>query len=845
MLTRVGTPSPLQVAAGQYVTVSLQVQSDRDLTGQVLRLNPATFSTLSPPAGVTDVYSLVYPTAPGTYPMQLDGPAVWGRHRVEITVLSPRSFRLTLGFIATSLTGFIGGATAPNPAQPFTPYASTDSAVGLHLRAGSDELTTYVPVALRPFCGGSDVEFVFSTRKTEGRQRITAKINPKANSDVFVGVYRTRGATGGRGVVADIDLHYAKAGSSTPQDVDGLPRTAFIKALRYDPSSGTDGGKSLIYIDLDTDYAEVDYRVYVVYNNGEGWESCVSQAKPAPELPVIAGDISYSLDDGTTEYTEGCLTSIPPCKSFAVTVRMDAASYRAALTAAGLDGDMTDYFRGVSVTRQASFTGLPSGPALLVSQGIDVNGAFATVQHEVDPGTTFLVFAFRFKLPTESQVVYCPVQLSAVDYGQLIAPDKVCAEQAEALRIDLPAALPDGRVVVTQYDRAGQYEAGQGVVTDGTAIEIDPTTIPLGTSRCYEVCVEQNVPAAQPCTCDCGCVNVYFQVKPNSDGQTYTYTVGVNRPDLLASKIKTLNGGGQTVTGQARITGTGTIRGASYGDPQDVYLSAVVTLEDGCVFRSPLQTLSPANGDDVPNLKLCEATCDCADVPPPPPECDNFASITHACTDDGVLTIEHTQDFSATVATDVIECSLNGQTWGACQASYSTPVRVRRRVTFTEACPPIALDYQAACEVQADCLNTADLELEQTDTALTLTVVGDYSSQAVTETAYYSLNGGKTFEDYTGPVTITGSEDIRAYAVVRFGDGCPTITTPIQSGAGQLNTADPFVAYCDEAGETTGYAAVSFADGLPQTTYFDNKLRQQASPPAGSPCEAFAPCSTC
>ena len=833
MLSPVGTPSPIQGAAGQYVRASSQFQSTTPLTGRSITFNPGFTASQSAPTNAS-AWVVTYP-ASGTVDMTFTGPAVWKNYRATLEVINATNFRISLYFLIGQGRDYVGGATAPDNSNPFT---QLPTAVTFAVSDGGTPAYVTTPIQATGFCQGGGI--TFDIDYTSG-VRVTINSSQSVVSTAYVGFYRTDAISGTQAFPDDADFNYGTL-SLSPAATD-FPEGCFASRRPFLPSSSSNGDRASVSLSCVSPGAQ--YRLYVVYNDGKRWRSCQSEViELVSNLPVIAGDISYSISDGTNTYAVGCLTEVPPCKDLAVSVTMDPTTYNAALANNNISGVHDDYLTGIEVTVQTSFSGAASG----VRRSVAVNGSTGTFNYAAEPGTVYLVFIFTYTFPDRVDTILAPVQISTVDYTTLIGPSELCAEDTSPITVDLPQSISGA--LITQYDAPGQYVAGTGITAAGNVLTIDPTSIPVGVRRCYEICAEDpKGGTSQDCVCDCECINVYFEA--SICGGQLTARMGINASlgdslltsaDIKQISFSASGGISQTSTNATVVSGTASI--PSY---PIIYVSGQVELTNGCVYSTPMQTFDLRNNcqDDVPSLRLCNANCNCDDVPPPPSACENFIEITDVC-QNGMLSFQHNEQFNSPVASDVIECSLDGQTWGPCSVQYSeTEVHSRRTVSFGDDCPDLTVTHVGRCTADRNCVNSAQLLVDKTDTLLTLTVQGTYGSPVGAETIYYSIDGGGTYQVYTAPVTLSGSEVITAYSLTTFSDGCPDVLTPVVDAGGAALSGEPFVTYCDGDGNVTGFALAVVDPSGNQTIYYDANMVQRDTVPAGSPCEPYVDCATC
>ena len=835
MITVVGTPTPIVGAQGQYVTATVRFQSDTPLTGKVLKMNPGLFTVNTETQNGSWAYTLAYPPSAGTYAMSFTAPAAWKNGRADLEVIDAQNFRIRLYFFLTTQIGYVGDPVSPGlPFNGGQVYGGT-STVSILLEINGATGYGAVPVSALDFGTVATIAVDYS----DGIQvNVTA---PKGTgSEAFIGLYRVSDLAG---------VQYAELGFGiTP--VDNLPDTCFLSGTTFITSG--DIAKAKFKIDPACLLDGVEYRAYVIYYS-DRWRSVrTGTLQPGQAKPVITGTVSYSITDGVSTYTTGCLTDVPPCKSYSATVKMDKASYETALAGAGFTGTIETRFKAVKLTVQESLGDTQTGSAYPVQVTSLADGIQATAAFQAPPGNNYLVFGFQFDFSGQLDTVLVPVQFSAVDYVPLLGPEELCLENPDPIRVPLPEA--PGTIYGSMYDNPGQFVPVSGVTIDGDTLEIDPTTLPSGTGRCYELCSEVAVPVDQPCVCLCFCANLTLTIFLANPNGIYTYLANLGFP-INSTNLRdfTLEVSGDN--GDAQLNGT-ELRGTGTTLDGKVYIKGSFRIEGGCNYTIPTQSYQLDMGRNpnreqedgiVRELQLCQADCDCEEVPPPAPDCDNAIAISSSCAT-GELVFSFAEDFTSAVATDVIECSVDGGAFGACAASYAAGQRVtaRRTVTFSDDCPQITAIHNGYCEPVLNCLNSATLAIDKTDTLLTLTLAGDYSSAPATETIYYSVNGGIAYQEYTAPVTLTGNENIRAYAAVTFADGCPDVVTQTLSAGGvAAGSTEPLVTYCNSAGDVTGFAVLSGSAPNLQTLYFDADMVQIQTVPDGSPCEVYEPCATC
>ena len=857
----VSRTAPVILTAGQYATVSHTFNTLEVLTGRVMYFNPGVFTKIDEEPPTNEGWFLPYPATPGTYPMEFASELIWKNHRADLEVVNSTTFRIIYRFFVSTKIGFIGGDLPPDHSRPFDDgnYGNLLMRISMHVRAGNLTTVGRIPCSLRRWCQAPEGDVDWQTASPDpfdpGKVLITAKLPGRVQGDSFVGFYRTDQVSNQTGLVDDISLKYVKAHPSPPVPVDDIPSDSITTAVVYNTRAG---GASRIYIKVPLENFDPNgrYVVYVVYDLGTGPRSCRTTFSLADRFPIITGNVAYEIkdDDGNT-YTKGCLVGVPPCMNLGLKVTMDAASYNAALAAAKVSGDINANFQGVTVTEQETFNDAQSGPSLRIRSSRNSAGIWADVEgYQVKPGTTYLVFGFRFIVGDGfEQTILVPVQISAASYGEVAAPEYLCAEDEDDIIITLPESTTDQTLMIGQSDNGRPFTEAQGITRTGNVLTIDRNSLLFGAARCFRVCTMGAEAVEQECNCDCPEVEFYFSLSlaDGADGgQVVTYKIGVVDAALLPSNVKTMQVFGKTVAvanDTSEITGTFNID----GNRGNFNLIGVAEMENGCKYKTPQQAFGYYPGairSVYRVVRVMDSVCNCEDVPPPPTQCNNFAVITHRC-EGGQMYFDHDESFSSVVDTDVIQCKVDGGSYGECLASYpvGTAVTVRRVVSFVADCDAIETVYRAECGgVPVTCINTATLSLEAANDTLTLTVAGDYSSAVLDESIFFSLDGGLIFEKYTTPVALDGTEQIRAYSITTFVDGCPEVVTPMQSVKGEIISEDPFVDYCDDEGKITGYALITFpAPGVIETVYLNAAMQIIPTPPPGSPCANTAPCYTC
>lgn len=833
MLNVVGTPQPIQATSGQYVKATVQFSSTVRLDGLQILFNPGLFASAPSAIIGTLGYSVAYPDDTIPVDMNYSAPPIWKNRRAQIERIDRSNFKIHLYFFCTTKIGFIGGAVSPDHNNPFQPYSGSN-VIGFRVTVGQSTATATIPVTLRSFCNPA---LNFETTYNAEQTFVKAFLPGPSVSDVFIGVYKTSGATNNLPLVEDIGLNYARVGAVSPVGVDLIPNDVISAAVMS-------ADQSNVRVTLDHDFLEFsqDYKLYVVYNSGNGWASCVSSViNRADNVPVIAGDVSFVVDIDGTLHNSGCYQNVPPCIEMTVQVIIDGATYNAALAAAGLPGSLAENFVSVAVTPQFDFNGTPSGSSIPVLSGVTAGNASAITIYTPVSNINYLVFSFRFLVNGITQYIYVPVEIRSVEQVELLGPETLCAEDDGLITINLPSEI--GTAAITQYDQPGEFEAAQGVTVSGSTITIDPESIPVGVQRCYEICETSEVVVTQPCVCECECVTLEYTARAVPEGGEHTFDLRVLNSANLESPIVRFQVDHTTI-GDVNYGAVDRVLGTAAGS--DFYVTPEVELANGCVYSFPSVFFRLQPGEQqVTTREVCSAGCNCDEVDPEV-SCENYVDITHEC-DKGNIVITHDQSFASPVVSDEITCSADGGAFGACGAyTDDQNVTVRRRVVFSDGCPPIEATHQAICGKSTTCVNSALLELSTDNDELTLTLTGTYNSNVTSETIYYSLDGGSNFQAYTVPVALDGSETIRAYSATVFSDGCPDVLTPIQGVDGVAGGSDPFVQYCDNEGDVTGFALVTFdAQGNPSTVYFDVNMQETQSVPAGGPCEAFVECLTC
>lgn len=776
MLSQSTIPNPIQAAQGQYVETCCTFTSDVSLNGKLIRVNLGMFVDItSPPPTTSALYQGIYGTNTLLTYVGVDPNAE--NVEVELEAIDDFNFKIYWrGFIGENYGTWLTDIGVNNATLLSNP-SSANSNIGIHVDVNGDTITCLVPLQSNETC--SDPVLINTTLGYCPGQDLV--IAPKItgnniSNNFYFGWYREDSISNSTGLLPDTGLNYALIGTGVTQ-VGNIPFSCIKDGGGFTNNPGGPGPSApaatgQVTIDGSCLLPNACYRAYVVYKQNGEWKSCISDPikQKGNVNNIIYGDLTYCLTDvtGLEHESNGCFSGVSGCGEIKVCVKMDEASYNAALLAEGLPGSMQDNW----VETNVLFGSIP------VTVDAAYNETCATFNEALITGCRQIVFMHVFQMDGYRDYVYVPVEicfnegfddinLTILDENNNVVESDYCAED-DAI---LTAAIPSGATANLMVNDA--IVQSNALSVSGTVLTIDTSLLEIDVCYCVKI-VEQGEDNEEPCVC------------PPCERKTMSFIL-TGPPDPVIEVGLMWNGCEGTVTetisNQTVTHDTGTITLPLNQSTMNLVVNAVDPVT-GCIHTGSYSGDTDTNASFfLQRVTLTQPDCDCDEEPT---DCDNTASIGNINCDNETQTITFSFDsnFNSPVANDIRLVSTDGINYSPASTSYTGEdvIFIDWLIDFDDDCPPIRIIESIECLPSAQCVNQRQITCICVNSTLVLGYTDNINSPIVTDILYISIDGGVSYTEYNPlssytPITLNQGEEAIIYSITTFDDGCADLQT--------------------------------------------------------------------
>ncbi len=791
------------LAQGQYSCHCCRYKSDASLTGLRIYVNPGVFvDSIDFDPDASKGYTLLYPSAAGTYSMTLQGiTSQYDNLKATLTVINSTEFVIEYCFVVGRVVGYLDNYTYDSYNQLFLPV---NGKYYLDLKVtvvSADKLISancYKEVNVNNVKECDNYYLSIDGKSVNGWQQgndleIEFTLFDGVYDDLFfAGIVRVDNVTNSKRFIEDLSLNYASIGNFAALGVAGIPYQAFNDGrVIWQNTTGFSSGK----VTIDKDYFEAggEYRVYFVVKNLCEWQSCFTTViaeeivNTCPELDFAFTPLVLNLQNGVS-YDKEAYININPCKVLDAGIKIDKTLFDAELLAKGysvatFDNSIQDVkvYATNALTPNAAKELLSGSLYNYVTGTIDVITFGFRIPDEWAGKTKYLFFEYDFLIEGNEYEIIIPLQFTVNDYSNEITlssshPEYYCFESPEDVTFCF--ANPDD----TQYfyvlvTRNGEIDSTSDLVIaqDGTTFDGNEgcITVPyVNLDEDVEYCIKVFGEEDEICDdiCQCDYLELTWETEYKDDKRVTTaYAL------LPFSVVDILNFKITDATGYEYFSdesGSAFILLAIDGNQDQYYLNFDVTLKNGCIYHIEKDIYDPDLGTEM--LWLCN------DGTPP-------GTLALPCTKDPILDTQCiSNQWDSIVGADggtVIshEYSFDFITWN----NYLSPVPfgandriyIRYIIDYGIPCGEVTL-YQCvkACE---DCFGI--LPVNPCDEMLTIShaISGNYliinSSESCVPTfdsgILYSTDG-ISWIAYTSPIDISTTAKIYYRRYIECPDGC-------------------------------------------------------------------------
>lgn len=611
-----------QSAQGQLVTVSFTLLSSEILTGNVLRVNPALWLSNAIDSTNTS-WQVTYPmsTPIGGVEMNYVGVAVNENYSLNIEVIDSYRFKLIYKYFNLyDLNGYLNDVNYNN-SQVFlsSSVANKDLVLDVENVNNSDQIYVGVASTVSGFSSGINIDVTGFNPNSDLVVNLTSQIQSISNT-WYVGFVDITSITSTSPFAQDFSLNYGEV-SNGVSAVEDLPIDVFQGGSGFT----WNGNESTAQVSIKSSELDVNkvYKLYAIYRESGVWKSYVS-----PQLVALSSDRDQILAEYTTSITDvfgnvhdsGCVSNISACGELTFCATLDLVSYDAALSAAGILGSFSDYYKsgGIYVS-QGEPTEALLGQVIRSTETLtssELTLCF-TVNDDSLSGQKYYTFSIKTTIDgvDDYQNIVIPVYYSKVlevePSIQLNGADvdRICIEENSYDIVN----LDDGCMTMVSLN-GGVYNESPIIVENN----IDPTALEESDLVCLKTtCDGVSVPTG---TCICPpCPNMVVDVASSYDEDL---NLGVTTFTSEVGSIISLVGPDDT-------NGTNTIDVDYFGLPNFPY--DLIVTKDGCTwnYSGSINSNTGNNGEFQINIEGSGTIdCDCDEGCNPCPDCKVTTDVT-------------------------------------------------------------------------------------------------------------------------------------------------------------------------------------------------------------------------
>lgn len=752
MLTVVSPAQSIQTTQGKYESVTIQLTSTVSLAGKVVKLTPSMFDGVYLPEDHS--YQLVYP-ASGTVAMVKMNPRF--NTRADVEYISDFVFKLHFYFfVGRNMNQYENYGFRSNVLH-FSPVGAALGSVLLHLhvKVDSDGVTATIPAEINKF-DNTEITFSFiangaSINGYDSDYDLDISFSfsgLRAAHNCYVGWFREDQITGSGALVQDLGLSYTQI-SDIPYEVDGLPYSVFTGGRGF-LSFSTDKNARVTIGQIELEDGAT-YRAYIVYNTGGVWKSAISnQLKREHAVGVVDITPTFLITDALGNTTgDRCVMGLSSLVPVRIEATIPVASFGDAIVEstrvyeytgvqdkgqfgsevnAAITNDGTDITVTVDYKPAPNFQGLKN---INIVVGVKVT----TVVIIGDDTVSRADYIFNTTLAYSNSTV--PIN-PTFEVG--VTPvDFICSDGSGDL--DIETGLTGILLPFISYGN-GAYSENQHISVIGSEVTIAREGLSDGS--CLKV-VNKGIPTEfNPCA-DRVILNQLT---------VWDFYVGFN---TVWEITFTVGGGASQV-----VTGSGT--------------KLIVSSEETVAVISFTFTSDSAFANPTHGVNQLFFDIDCPD----PVTCDNSTSINYTCDED-----THTITITPidTIVGDLISTTYTATFGGTTIAAPETivgedEVYVFRKLEFSD-CDPIEITERIVCYKASNCSNTRIVTYALAGLQLTVDFNDTFASTIEVDSREITLDGGITWNPYTGPLTVAVDDDIIIRHTVTFIEDCPDISGTI------------------------------------------------------------------
>lgn len=613
---------------GQFSCHCCRFKSDLPLTGLRLYVNPGVFvDSINYDPDASKGYTLLYPSAAGTYAMPLQGiSSIYNNLSATLTVISSTEFVIEYCFVVGRVVGYLDNYTYDSYNQLFLPVIGSYYLDIKITVVSADKLISsncFKEVKVNNIKECDNYYLSINGKSVNGWQQgsdleIDFTLFDGVYDDIFyAGIIRVDNATNSQRFIEDLKLNYSNIGNLSGTGTPLIPYQAFADGrVIWQNSTGFSNGK----VKIDKDYFEEggEYRVYFVVKNFCEWQSCYTAiieeeiVNTCPILDFEFTPIVLNLQNGVT-YDKEAYININPCKVLDAGIKIDKTIFDAELLSKGYNiATFDNSFTGIKVYATNSLAPNAAKEILngslysYVTGNTDVRTYGFRIPDEWAGKTKYLFFEYDFSIEGNDYEIIIPIQFNVNNYSNDITlssalQEYYCFENPQDVEICFNNANDTQNFyigLVKNGELDSYFNAGitlDGPTFDGNkgCITVPYVNLEEDAEYCIKVMGEEDLVCDDVCPCD------YIDIKWETeykDGKRVTSLYSL----LAFPAIDILNFKITDATGYeyfSNSAGSAFILLAIDGNEDQYYLNFDVTLKNGCIYHVEQNVYNPDYGD--------------------------------------------------------------------------------------------------------------------------------------------------------------------------------------------------------------------------------------------------------
>lgn len=500
------SPDRLDESQGHYTRSCARFEADFSLSGLLLSIDIGMFvTTPDDTPKVTPAWQIIYPVSAGVYSMSFVGlPDSYKNHEVEINVIDKFIFEIEIRhFMLNDYDSYLEPTSTHNLSRWISPGGLVnvyDSHKYLSIKATADNAGTLesatADILYNARKWNTNCRYklyadyttnpIFTNNWIEGKD-LTIILQADGNlikSEYFCGIFNVDPNNNNIPFYDDLKMEYAEVSNSFGS-VAGLSIANITEAheLKIVTTTESEG-----YFTIKKDYFKKGecYRVFWIYQDYDGWHSCMSDTICMnEECDPIYGDTEYyfQLEDFAIQNGQN-IAGIAPCQTVKFCISLDKLDWKTKINALGFSGEFNQYIQNVKAYKSDTF-GINVVKSEIETIIVDdtPTSLIYCVEHNFngDNYDQYITIEVKYKLASFEFTAIFPFHVSMEKESLIPAEinelDMICADEAGELTftfIDDPSfnffAYKEGEKLIADTDFTG----GDATLTyDMTDIAID------------------------------------------------------------------------------------------------------------------------------------------------------------------------------------------------------------------------------------------------------------------------------------------------------------------------------------------------------------------------------------